>query len=390
MGSSFAATCESRNHIFLIHGIGGSAKTFGAMDDYLQKINPCITAKNFEYDTGNSKLSTYHFSDDLNQFIEKSLVSESAGENDKISLIMHSQGGIVGSLWLHKVKTSRPDLYKKIDSFITLSTPYWGSTMAAVGDKFFFTLPEELDNPISPVGRTELVEMSYGSATIQTLQQNYASIFSDTHIRFLAIGGLKRNFNPTYGEDDTTVSVYSSSPDHYSVNESVDLSGNEVTAVHSFVKTNNVNFIPVTATHFPLEIPGVARIQDSCLVDDSCNHPAMGFIENHLHGVELPPVQKKYDFYKYRVHIYLTGWEGQIESKDDVVVSLIKPHGEKEDVDFDIKRGRVLSSSFSGILKKENVGEMTLTLKIKGKVVKTMKAPVEGGVSTFVNFNLRK
>jgi hypothetical protein len=58
-------------------------------------------------------------------------------------------------------------VYQKIDAFITLSTPHWGAEIAYIGKHFFFTLPEGIRNPISPFGRVELNEMSYGSRTIE-------------------------------------------------------------------------------------------------------------------------------------------------------------------------------------------------------------------------------
>src|SRR5690606_34587065 len=147
-----------------------------------------------------------------------------------------------------KAKSENSDLYNKVDSFITLSTPYWGSSMAIIGERFFFTLPEDVKNPLSPVGKIELQEMSYGSATIKSLQEKYDDIYTNTHVRFLAIGGLKRDYNPIYGEDDTTVSVYSSRPDHFSLNETVHLTNeNPETESSAFVKTASIPFIPVTA-----------------------------------------------------------------------------------------------------------------------------------------------
>lgn len=388
--SSFAGDCESRNHIFLIHGIGGGGNTFGSMDQYLNKINACNKAKVFTYNTGDSALSTYNFSDDLNSFIEQSFNENKIGANDKISLIMHSQGGIVGSLWLLKLKRTNRDLYSKVDSFITLSTPYWGSTMAIVGEHFFFTLPEELDNPISPMGKIELKEMSHGSATISVLQQNFDDIYTDTHIRFLAIGGLKRKFNPYYGEDDTTVSAYSSNPNHFSITEDVRIDGlNAMTESSAFRRSHQIPFIPVTATHFKIEIPGVAKLDDSCVTTDVCEHPSIDHVVRHLNGEAPQANDEGFKFRKYRVNVYLKNWEGIVEDKDEVVVSLVKPHGETENVDFGIRRGRMLSTSFSGILKNHQEHEIKMIVKLKGKVIKVINAPVKGGQSTFVNLNLQ-
>lgn len=357
------------------------------MEKYLNQNNACNKARGFIYDTGNSKLSTYHFSDDLSNFIQTSMVDNNFSDKDKISLIMHSQGGIVGTLWLNKIRTGNPELFKKIDSFITLSTPYWGSTMATIGDNFFFTLPEKADNPISPIGRTELEEMSHGSATIKAMQNVYQDVFSNTHIRALAIGGLKRNFNPYFGEDDTTVSVYSSRPDHFSLTTKV-FSGNKAKVKKdSFNKTELIQFIPIQATHFKLDLPGVASLPSDCLTDESCDHPAIEYINKHLAG-EKVEAEEGYEFRKYRINAYIQNWRGIINNSNDVEIDLVKPHGENETVDFKFRPGSELSTSFSGILRNTKEQVMTVRLKINGKVVKTVETPVQGGFSTFINFDL--
>lgn len=386
--NSFAApACEKgRNFIFLIHGINGSERTFGSMEKYLNLVDSCNQAQDFVYNTGNSKLSTYHFSDDLNNFIQKSMEQSQFSEKDKISLVMHSQGGIVGTLWLNKVRQSDKELFQKVDSFITLSTPYWGSSMANLGDNFFFTLPEKLDNPISPVGRSELEEMSHGSATIKAMQKVYQDIFSHSHIRGLAIGGLKRNYNPYFGEDDTTVSVYSSRPDHYSLDVKVFANNKLKIRKDSFSKTELVPFVPVMATHFKFDLPGVASLPSDCLVETSCNHPAIGPIIKHLTGQKIE--SEELNFRKYRVNIYIEGWKELIKSSDDVTVDLVKPHGEDETVDFKFRPGNELSTSFSGVLKNAKVQTLIVKLKVNGKVVKVVETPVKGGHSSFINFDL--
>lgn len=386
--SSFSKECESRNHIFLIHGIGGSAKTFGVMDKYLEKINSCYKVTPFEYSTGDSQLSTLDFSSSLTDFIDKKITEGEIGDSDKISFIMHSQGGIVGSLWLLRTRFYRPDLYLKMDAFITLSTPYWGSTMAVIGRRFFFTLPPEIDNPLSPMGRMELRDMSFGSPTIKAMQENFEYIYGNmTHVRFLAVGGLKRDYNAEYGEDDTTVSVYSSRPDHYSLIEEFNPGSEQTLSESEFKKTDLVPFVPVTATHFKIEIPGVAKVEEKCLTDEVCKHPSVDHVVRHLNG-EAPQSDPKFTFRKYRVQLFLKGWDGEIESNHDVVLSLVKPHGEEEDVDFAVKRNSVLLATFSGILKDTQEHKINLKLKIRGKVVREFNAPVKGGFTTFLNLQM--
>lgn len=379
---SFASDeCSSRNHIFLIHGISGSEKTFGVMGEYLDKLNECNITTAFEYDTGNSSLTTVNFSESLDNFIVSTTEKNKFKASDRISLIMHSQGGIVGSLWVLYAKSNRPDLYSKIDSFITLSTPYWGSSMANYGGHFFFTLPEDMDNPISPMGRLELREMNYGSVTINFLNENFDRLFRDTHIRFLAVGGMKRGVNAYYGESDTTVSAYSSNPNHIRVK------ANLTDEVRLDENMDVVPYVPVRATHFKLEIPGVAELEKKCLTTEKCDHPSIGHIVNQLEGKELSFNKDEYTFRKYRIHLYIKGFE-DIESLSDLKVVVKRPKGSNVRLALQVRNGELLSDSLNGILNSES-GEVTLEFSLKGKKIKSLKVPVRGGFSTFIDFNLK-
>lgn len=380
------AECESKTHIFLIHGIGGDATTFGSMEEFLNKKNECYLTSTFIYDTGNNSLSTYDFAEDLDNYISSHLTENQYSENDKISLVMHSQGGIVGSLWLLKVKNEKKKAYERIDSFITLSTPYWGSSMAKVGTNVLFTLPAGVENPFSPVGRIELQEMSYGSSTIHTLESNFQNIFKDSHIRFLAIGGLKSHFNPYVGEDDTTVSVYSSRPDHYSYTGKVHLNAlNLVTSRTEFKKEEAVPFIPVSATHFPLDIPGVAKLEASCLTTQ-CEHPSIGHIVKHLNGEITGPGPEEFKFRKYRVHVYLD-FGGEVMDDLDKL-SLYYLNEGKKPLPLSLVDGKFFSSSFSDILSNSEEQAIKIVLEWEGEPLKVIEAPVKGGFSTFVNLEL--
>src|SRR5690606_7915045 len=72
-------------------------------------------------------------------------------ENDKISFITHSQGGIITLVWLYHTflmtddkyaglrdsalhfERLNPQYFKHVRNFITLGTPFWGSKLAPIG-----------------------------------------------------------------------------------------------------------------------------------------------------------------------------------------------------------------------------------------------------------------
>ncbi len=373
--TSYAQTCASRNHIFLIHGIGGTEKTFGVMDRYLEKVNPCNVATHFVYDTGDSKQSTYNFSDSLDEFISKSMVRNNFGPKDRISFIMHSQGGLVGSLWLLNARIKHPEIYARVDSFITLSTPYWGSKMARMGKKFFFNMPEQFDNPLSPMGRIELQEMSYGSPTINAIQSNFDNIFKNSHVRFFAIGGVKTVVNPIVGEGDTTVTVYSSNPNHYS--SELSLSGTD----KHIKRLNVVPFTTVEATHIPTTLPGIAMIDRDCMKSSYCDHPTIQHILNHLRDPKHRVVKQNKEFQKYRMHFYVKG------SEKHLFVRVKKPRGLDEILNFDQKNDGLMSAFFWDFTSDSRPAEVEVEFYLKTKLIKRAVVTVQGGFSTFVKLN---
>lgn len=376
MSFAYAQTCASRNHIFLIHGIGGTEKTFGEMDHYLEKVNPCNVATFFNYATGDSSQSTYNFSDSLDGFIQQTLARNSFGPEDRISFIMHSQGGLIGSLWLLNAKVFHPEIYAKVDSFITLSTPFYGSKIARFGRQFFFTTPADLDNPLAPMGRIELQEMSYGSPTIHAIQSNFDNIFQNNHIRFLAIGGVKTISSPVVGEGDTTVTVYSSNPNHYSADLSIN--GEDKFQRRLFV----VPFTTVEATHIPTSLPGIARIDKDCLEKERCDHPTIGHIVNQLKKPGYRPAPQNNGFKKYRLHLYVKN------SKNQITAMITKPDGGKVKLFFVEKTDQLMSSFFHDYAANSQPSEMMVEFFMGKKLPKKTKVTVQGGFSTFVTFDL--
>ncbi len=372
---SYADTCVSRNHIFIIHGIGGTEKTFGVMDEYLEKINPCYVATYFNYATGDSSQSTYNFSDSLDDFIQKNLVRNAFGPDDKISFIMHSQGGLVGSLWLINARVFHPEIYAKVDSFITLSTPFYGSKIAKFGKQFFFSLPD-VDNPVAPMGRIELQEMSYGSLTIHAIQSNFDNIFQNTHIRFLAIGGVKSLSNDTLGEGDTTVTVYSSNPNHYSADLTLD--GEDKIKRRLFL----IPFRTVEATHIPTTLPGIARIEKDCLEKATCDHPSIGHIVSQLKKPNYRPALQNNGFRKYRLHVYVKN------AHKPMTAVITKPDGQRVKLFLLQKSDEIASTFFHDYADNAQPGEMKVEFFIGKKPVKETKVTVQGGFSTFVNLTL--
>ena len=385
-GPSIGAVCESKNHIILIHGIGGGKATFGSMEEYLNRYDTCFRTESFVYETGNSSLSTYDFANHLHQFVMKKINSGEISRKDKISLIMHSQGGIVGSLWVNYLKQMYPDLYWQLDSFITLSTPYWGADMANFGRFIFYSLPPGLGNPISPFGRIELNEMSYGSRTIREMDWIYREKFS---FRPLAIAGLHRNEKYLNGESDVVVPAYSSRPEHYQLIKNINSRENSgVIGSDLFDKTDAIPFVTVPATHIQLDLPGVADIPKSCLTSPECRHPSIDFITDHLMGREVASHHPKLKF--FRISLYLNNGSTLVEDKSVTLKILkkdfvsIKPSMSHR-APASYQEGK--SFTIEGSVEKGEKQTVQILVKLTDTLERVIDIPVEGGHSTLIKLN---
>lgn len=130
-----------KHYVFLVHGIGAGPSTFGQMSEALKKealgFDPHTDWQfvSFSYQTGSSSKDVMIFAQELSEFIAKKF--ESAGglnSEDRFSLVMHSQGGLIGLNFLLKSfmndERFHPELKSHLDAFVTMGTPYWGAKIA--------------------------------------------------------------------------------------------------------------------------------------------------------------------------------------------------------------------------------------------------------------------
>lgn len=391
---SYASNCAGpRHHIFLLHGIGGDRASFGHLPEVLNQEDICQRVRTFEYRTGSNQ-NTYQFAYDFHRFVT-SFPSVEIRSFDKISLVMHSQGGLVGTLWLKYLVENDHPLKHQLDSFITLSTPFWGADIANIGKRFFYTLPEGVNNPISPFGRNELNEMSYGSFTIRDLAQNAEAIFKGIpKLRPLIVSGLKKVYNSVIGEDDLVVPTYSMRLEHYYLQDNLNLSERPmIIGSDLFTRTESKPFVIVDADHIKATQPGVAKIPKACL--KNCTHPSINPILKHLKGEKVEQ-EKNYQIERFRVNVLINNpFKINYDDKD----LRITIHGLDKDTKVpwierfrpgfgNAKLERGLSFSFTGIARKKGPQALFVTLIYKNKKVKTYEVPVEAGHSSFVDATL--
>lgn len=391
--SVYADCTGGVHHIFLLHGVGGSKATFGSLPTLLEKEISCVRARTFEYRTG-SNLTTYDFAKDFQEFlnVEK---NKSLFPKDKISLIMHSQGGLVGSLWLKNFASTDPYLKHQISSFITLSTPFWGADTAHIGKMLFYSLPFER-NFLSPFGKNELNEMSYGSSTIMDLAENLEATWEKfPNIRPLIVAGMKRLYGPRLLEDDVVVPTYAMNPSRYYLSETLNLFDKPtLVPAKSFLKSREQKMIVVSADHIKLTQNGVADIPKACLSDIKCGHPSLKHILSQLRG-EVVKQEKNYPLSRFRVTLVFNNPELlNYDEKDlslvvgklsaDVQVPMIE---RLNPFNGNAQRQKGFAFSFSGI-GKNGEKEVSVMLKYRNQVLKTYEVPVKAGTSSFIDVTL--
>ncbi len=382
-----AAACPAENHIFLIHGIGGSARSFGALGEVLEGRDPCYRVRTFEYKTGMAGLSAREFSRSFEARVESLKRAGAIGPEDKISLIMHSQGGIVGHLWMNRVRARDPETFAQVDAFITLATPHWGADLANFGHGVVRTLPNRWED-LSPLGRGELNEMSFGSATIRDLAAGVPLVFTARGPRPLAVAGLLGPTAESPREDDAAVPVYSARPELLRAVVPVELSERRGRIPASvFEKTSPVPFVVVRASHVRLWTFGIASIPRSCLT--GCRHPTLRLILDHLAGRRIAEAGP--ELRQYRVTVFVAGDSARIDvaaTKLSLPVHFPVPLEER----LGGYRGKALlgegrAFTFSGIL--EAPGRLVVPVRFRIRnLERVIEVPVEGGYSTMLELNL--
>ena len=385
-----------KHFVILIHGIGGNKNTFGYLERILNQENLNLTAKTFEYKTG-STLSTYEFAKDLNTYVFNLLQTEGTG-NDKISLIMHSQGGIVGFLWLKYILDNKISYHKNLSSFITLSTPHWGADMAKVGKMFFYSLPEDMENPLSPFGRRELNEMSFGSGTINDMTQSIDLVFKKLpHVKVLNVGGIKRFYNSTLGEDDVVVPAYSMRSERYYLRDELRLFEKPKEPPVLFPdETHSREFVLVPAEHIKLDQAGIADIPESCFDIKKCQHPSLPTILNHLMGNKII-YTNNIELSQFRVTLFIKS--DQLLEQEDKAFT-IRVEGLNKDIQIPLieklsphrgsaKNDDSVAFTFSGMSKLKDRQKINIVLNYKNSFLRRYEVPIRAGYSTFLDVFLK-
>ncbi len=433
---------KSKHTIFLIHGIGGNKTHFGEMDKALKSVlnrkgeEVEYSVVNVEYDTGNDNKTPYDFAKDINTIIQKTTASGKFQKQDKISLIMHSQGGLVGSIWLFQSMQSTPgyatpEIIAQVDSFITLATPFWGAKTAQWGSEIK-SLAKRLGSDLPlPFGQKELEQMSFGSDMIYDFRQaminpEFKPIidYLRKNIRFLNIVGVADVLNPLgifisgseKYEDDGAVPLSSarfnflylkSLKDHYEQGDRVRLKETQSIEMSPYIVVNALHRSPVPDLK---NFSGIAQITKDCIRNEYCEHPSFKYIVDHLRGKKVSQRDEKLgDFKTFLIDINVQLPKDRKFKKEDVEMKFFKlDGGSLKDSNIEISHALELNSEgkrfsddephhlrayYMGSIKRflphrENV----VLLKISAEGLKTrfIEVKLKESYSTFIEVNLLK
>lgn len=352
--SNSASALKPRHLVITVHGLSGNSETFGyfgeATKKYLSTLTPSyeVETMNFLYPTGRSeKKGAYDFamgSEGLGEFIKKQFQNRPLTAQDKISLVSHSQGGLISYMWFFNTITSQNadfEYAKHIDSIITLGTPFWGSKISSIltDDRNVDIIPLiKLFAPDSfRMTRREIADIAYGSDTVNAFRTMAIRLDNDPSIaqeieklpvRLINITGVlpsnKDDLFSSASHQGNLVSkttkkiinfVYSIFTKSYSGNKRVesDIAVPVPSSRWNFIYTTPKNitqdtvinstdykdfshlvarskFLFTESSHLPFDNENtlsMAYVNKSCLEVETCTHPTYRYIIEHLANCKL-------------------------------------------------------------------------------------------------------
>ncbi len=309
--SAISTTFGATTHVFLIHGINSNTeRTFVDMPKALDKVlhkrsNRDYIIRTFDYDTGSDSLGTYDFAESFNNFLIDHFMKEGFNpDEDKISIVGHSQGGLVSILWLNQSFNGRysTDFHQYVDTFISLGSPFWGTSITLFPIWMTRTFGKAF-------GRIESIEMLWGSHTTDYLQKELNTPSSKFYqylegINVVNVGGNALGYPNTATfnrmmDDDIAVPISSSNLNYYYTNDDVEhyRSGR---VIASEKKTKLSQYFVVNGLHTSLSkisvykwlrpLQGMAQIPKRCIKNEYCDHMAYEYVWKGL--LHLPMEQK--------------------------------------------------------------------------------------------------
>ncbi|MCP4499339.1 MAG: putative lipase [Deltaproteobacteria bacterium] len=303
-GAAQKVTSDRPLHIvFLVHGLAGTLQDFGQMRGSLLKHLPEENdhfewrVRSFEYDTPNNSKGVGLFSKQLATFIETSfgaLRPNGLHDDDKFSLVAHSQGGLVSTTLLYNLAAGSSELdakyQKHVDALITLATPFWGAKTATFG----LPIDDALNSVVDVLpGERQMSDMSFGSEAIHNFRRAAISLSDHQHpfparvlnlIGYLKGAKIAAAFSEGQQEFENDIAVpLSSGRLDFLYAEDLQKSYAPFATTSRFQETHFGKYTVVDAVHFSVsEVNSVVWVTSDCLDDKRCDHPTYAYVLKHL------------------------------------------------------------------------------------------------------------
>lgn len=345
------ASVKPKHYIVTLHGLNGAPESFAALlpvlEVHLSQINPNyeVVTKNFKYSSGLKEAEIERFVSEYENFLSQEIPVLNDG--DKISMIAHSQGGLVSYIWYLKtldgVDLRQRAYMERIDGFVTLGAPFWGSDTTYILKKFIpiddlkdFVFDKMHLNGQESIDIASASEKIYGYFS-KMAQKSYVNFYYDPRMLNLSavvpaikgdeaipkskffkfITSMKRKLVKVFDyhlnvgtrwESDQVVNVASSRLGFYYYSDAI-------TRHVSREKRNNLvmddfdysrffktdpKFILVEGVHNKSGGYGdyaMAAIPEKCVKPDQCKHPTYVHILKHLANCESAKATCQKDSY---------------------------------------------------------------------------------------------
>lgn len=374
-----------------------------------------------DYETSNDQLTTTDFAQTLGRKIKE--IAGPLGPADRISLVMHSQGGLIGSILLFNSAQGNleyyPELAKHLDSFITLGSPMWGAKIAQFASEILpNTKPSA--SPLSRFGNLQLKDMHLLSSKVMSfrnrvIQPDFQTTFEElnSRIQFVQIAGVATKLKllspyvsgKNQYEDDMAVPLPSARFDFWYYSDRLSNPANASVGQNSFRKTKMADeFLIVDAIH---DNGGIGSkifkdekfIPRECLQSkpQECDHPAYMHIFNTLlHRPRVPLFQFKPTSFLLSYRFHIKNQEPLNEKKLKITVvskspyTKIKKTLELYNSRFEVFEPHEIRGYEFGYLDANKIENDTLTLEIQydRRPKRRIQVPVEPATSTFLELDL--
>lgn len=341
--SRYPASTKPRHVIISIHGIAGTDNTFGsllpALREHIQEVDQgyeIITA-NFVYATGTDNATVAIFKQEFAKFMRELFVQKPLTPEDHISIVAHSQGGLITTFWytesLEKAGSIDAQIALRVKNIVTESTPFWGSKAAYLAyDKITIPAVRKFLQKYIKMSPGELKEMSFGSDSIYKLfLAHIDSVFNGNFeespsVRMLNLSGVfpqwdtdfmqrlkqehfpdmkQKNFElisreiikifnmGTRWESDTVVNNAAARIGFLYALDLGNYKTGQVTPAAQFSQSRfqgkDIPYHLVETVHAspePIRMMDIAFVPERCLEKDQCDHPSYKLIFKHIVNCE--------------------------------------------------------------------------------------------------------